>query len=115
MTQQPSVVEATPLQSRRHSWPPGVSGNPSGTSKRFATLYSAMLAEFGELSVTDKTLLAHAVKMLLKAQRTKAPDDQVRLTNTATRVLVRLEQRKANAKPKPDLDAYLAKLRAEPA
>jgi hypothetical protein len=76
-------------------WPPGVSGNPTGShiGKRTMVLFDAMVGEFGgaDLSATDRALLLQACRLLARKFR----DDlaAVAASNTARHILNGLRER----------------------
>lgn len=78
-------------------WPPGTSGNPSGSklNKRVAALFDAMAADFeGTLSAIDRTMLLQACRLLIRSERTPDADLAVRLSNAAARLLASLRSAK---------------------
>ena len=96
MEQPPATDEQSDVQRRRRAggrpWPPGVSGNPSGSkvNKRAAALFEAMAADFGgpdELSAIDKAMLEQASRLLVRSERTQDADIAIRLSNAAARLL----------------------------
>jgi hypothetical protein len=76
-------------------WPPGVSGNPSGTknSTRFAALYADMVAEFSDavLAPSDRALLEQAARLL--ARRWRDEEVAVKSTNAARHIVNTLHER----------------------
>jgi hypothetical protein len=123
-TVQPRAPVAQEPAKRRPSgtpWPKGVSGNPSGStvSKRFAALYDAMLAEFGDavLTASDRALLSQACRLLCRRMR----DDEVavKASNAARHIIDGLRERykatprSATAQWSP-LRTSLAKATSEP-
>jgi hypothetical protein len=83
---------------RGRPWPPGTSGNPSGStvSKRVTVLFDAMLADFGEgaLSAIDSAMLLQACRLLVRSERTADADSAVRLSNAAARLIAGLRSAK---------------------
>jgi len=98
---------------RGKPWPPGVSGNPTGsrTSKRALALFDAMAADFGgadALSAIDKTMLAQACRLLVRSERARDADIAVRLSNASARLLAGLRKTKRQPASGPTLAQYLA-------
>ena len=90
--------EAGPRPPRGRPFPPGVSGNPTGSKigKRVTELYEGMLADFPEPSSFECTLLLSAARMLARSERVQKSEDAVRCSNAAVRLLrsLRVARRK---------------------
>jgi len=105
---------------RGRQWPPGVSGNPLGATayrRSAAELFAEMVGDFGgvdALSATDRVLLAHGCRLLVRAGRVRDHDIALRMSGEARRVLAGL--RKRQPAPKPETPAeYLTRRVAEAA
>jgi hypothetical protein len=110
---------ATPEERRHHGgrpWPKGVSGNPSGSklSKRFAELFAAVRAEFGDaaLSASDRALLEQACRLM--ARRMRDEENSIKATNAARRIIASLHARhgRTPASPSPVWSPLRSRLQA---
>jgi hypothetical protein len=67
-------------------WPPGVSGNPSGRSKRYQHLFDVIAAEVGGergLSPMEREYISRAAENMRRAEHAKDNNERVRLTRCA--------------------------------
>jgi hypothetical protein len=88
-----------------HRIPKGQSGNPGGrymtrAVRRSMELYAALLVDLGgdeALSLMDKTFLAQACRLMAQAETNKNPEDAVRLSNAAARMLGKLRDMRRKA------------------
>jgi hypothetical protein len=78
---------------RGRPWPKGTSGNAGG-GNGLRKLRAALFADMAGLRPKDRALLEQAVAMLWKARRTESAETMVRLSNSAMKILARLEQRR---------------------
>jgi hypothetical protein len=99
----------------RGRFAPGVSGNPRGfsKSKRAAALFVDLANDYGgeaSLSAVERMWLGKAVDQLVRSERTRDSNENVRLTNSAKRLLAPLETKRerAAARPEQSLAEYLA-------
>lgn len=106
MKQQASASE----QKRRvygRPFKPGQSGNLLGrriTSVRFRELFDGFASSYGgpqALSPFQSEMLARAVRMWLRGERSRDVDTQIRLTHLATRLLAAVQHGGANPRRKP--------------
>ena len=99
-------------------FPPGVSGNPLGRrllSKRAQQLADEMSADFGGfhmLTGVQQVMMRRAATLFAKSETANNPDDAVRLTNCACRVLGNLRNGRRHRAP-ISLDEHLAQVAAE--
>jgi hypothetical protein len=109
--------EPTP-EERRHNggrpWPKGVSGSPSGSklSKRFAELFAAARAEFGDaaLSASDHALLEQACGLM--ARRMRDEENSIKATNAARRLHKRYGHTPASPPSPPPWSPLRSRLNA---
>ena len=92
---------------RGRPWPKGTSGNPTGQKcgKRHLELHAQIICDLGgidALSGIDRTLVKQVVKLLLHAETTKSPNQAVRASNAAARLLREL---RAESKRQPMMPA----------
>lgn len=79
----------------------GVSGNPGGrpsNGRRHRELYAELALGYGgeaALSAIERIWLDKATDQLVRAERTKSDDENVRLLNSAKRLLAPLEAKRA--------------------
>ena len=79
----------------------GVSGNPGGcpsNSKRHRELFAELALGYGgeaALSAIERIWLDKATDQLVRAERTRSDDENVRLLNSAKRLLAPLEAKRA--------------------
>jgi hypothetical protein len=90
----------------RGRWRPGVSGNPSGTtkSKRFLELNAGIMGDLGgedRLSGVERIIVTQAVNLLIRSEKAKDGDTVVRLSNAATRLLASLRNTRRLRSHKP--------------
>jgi hypothetical protein len=121
MQQQMTATEhaAQRLKARGRPWPPGTSGNPLGATayrRSAAELFAEVVTDFGGvdgLSATDRVLLAHGCRLLVRASRVRDHDIALRMSGEARRVLAALKRAPA---PAPETPAeYLTRRVAEAA
>jgi hypothetical protein len=82
-----------------HAWPPGISPNPGGKSKRIPELFAQMSIGLGDLTGIERTLLWQAARLMAKSERAPKANDQVRLANAAARLLASLRRDKRKQGP----------------
>ena len=93
----PMQEVATEIQTtrKRHSFPPGIAPNPSGSRvpRGLNELVAELSTDFADvaLSAIDKALLKSAALLLLRASRTADPDSSVRSVSEARRISGRHE------------------------
>jgi hypothetical protein len=86
----------------------GYSGNPRGPRSRKQRHDERMndlasdLGGVAALSAGDKTMLSHAVDLLLSIKKGTTDQDRVRITNTATRIIERIRLRRAPKRASSD-------------
>jgi hypothetical protein len=103
-------------------FPKGTSGHPQGgglsRKKRRMDVMAQLAADMGggleRLSEGDRILLARAVDLLMS--RPSSPNDRVRLTNAATRILSGIRRRQPPRKPvlppSPSLSSLIRQARS---
>ena len=104
----PSDQQVAPTRRvRGRPFPPGVSGNPLGRrvkSQRFVELYDGLAEPYGgpeRLTTFQRVMLAQAVRLLMRAERTRDADMAVRLTNAGCRALAAVQSGPNPRKPVP--------------
>jgi hypothetical protein len=130
---QPQISESKPqhpsgrskAKPRGRPFEVGNRANPEGRrlkSRRFAELYASLCEDMGGeacLNALQRTVLAQAVRVLLRAQRERRPEDVVRLSNCAACLMATVQSGRMNprvaapAPPKSSLQEHLAKLSAQ--
>lgn len=100
-------------------FPKGTSGNIEGRriiSHRFAELFDGLSADYGgpdKLSTFQRTCLAQACRLLMRSEKARDPNMQIRLSNAAMRALAAVQRGGAAPRlpaPKPpplSLDEHL--------
>lgn len=109
---------------RGRPFAPGNNANPQGRrvkSHRFTELYGRLCADMGgegALNELQKTVLAQAVRVMMRAQRATKPEDVVRLSNCAARLMATVQSGRMNPRvpvptpPAATFDAHMAQLKA---
>lgn len=121
MKQKTSVAE----QPKRHpgQFKPGQSGNPQGArikSKRYMELYNGIAADYGgveTLTVLQRTALMRAVRLMLKEEKEKDTDLQLRLGNLSVRWLAAMQRNGGDPRspaPKPPTPSLEDLLQRQP-
>lgn len=104
---------ATEIQTtrKRHSFPPGIAPNPSGSRvpRGLNELVAELSTDFAgvALSAIDKALLKSAALLLLRASRTADPDSSVRSVSEARRILEGMKRRHPVGSPSPSSELYV--------
>ena len=76
-------------------WPPGVSGNPSGKSKRYHELFDVIAAEVGGdsgLTAMQREYISRAAEHMRRAEHAKDNNERVRLTRCAMGLVDRVRE-----------------------
>ena len=76
-------------------WPPGVSGNPSGRSKRYQQLFDVIAAEVGGdsgLTAMQREYISRAAENMRRAEHAKDNNERVRLTRCAMGLVDRVRE-----------------------
>jgi hypothetical protein len=101
-------------------WPPGVSGNPSGRSKRYQQLFDVIAAEVGGdsgLTAMQREYISRAAENMRRAEHAKDNNERVRLTRCAMGLVDRVRdmrrERERDAPSASTLDQYLAQRATE--
>jgi hypothetical protein len=74
--------------------PASITAKGTIRSKRYQRLYADLSLELGELNAIDSALLSQAVSLMCRAEREKSSTDAVRCTNTVSRLLASLRDKK---------------------
>ena len=96
--QQPATAPEQRSGLRGRPFPPGTSGNPLGArivNQRAAELFAVMAGDFGPLSAVDEVLLRQACRLLARSERLKDPDNSIRMSGEARRLLEALRRHAA--------------------
>jgi hypothetical protein len=88
-------------------WRKGESGNPHGRAVRAIKLFELMAPDFGELSAVESAVLLQACRLMARGERAANPNNAVRLSNAAVRLLTTL-RRKRSRPDRPPLRERLA-------
>jgi hypothetical protein len=105
-------------------WLPGQSPNPAGrpTKRERQAQHAAKAAEIASrwggldaLDVIERERVMLAAGLLLRAKRPRSQEDEVRLINSADRLLARVERGRKTSQPgRPSFAEALASRKAKP-
>jgi hypothetical protein len=104
----PAAAPRSGTANLKPPWPRGVSGNPSGRSKRIPELFETMAADLGELTGIERALLWQAAKLMARSERAADANDSVRLANASARLLASLRNTRRKRAGRPPMRERLA-------